>query len=236
MEATATASTTGVQTIAGLVPRSAAAHAEHVAVRYKRDGAWHDVTYAQLLEVVDELGLGLIDLGIQPGECVSILANTRPEWSYFDLAATSAGAIVVPIYPTNSAEECLWGALGLGRLRGHLRETRSRRAKIAAIKDHSPEPAHRDGDRPAPGRRQRLGGARRTRSRRSRSSSCASAGANTPSGSSKRVARASNPRTPSRSSTRPARPARRRAACSHTAMTARSSTCSQRSGRSKMLR
>ena len=52
--------------------------------------------------------LGLIDLGIEPGERVCILANTRPEWSYADMAATSAGAVVVPIYQTNSPEECLW--------------------------------------------------------------------------------------------------------------------------------
>ena len=48
MEATAAASTTGSHTIADLVAQSAAEHAEQVAVRYKRDGAWHDVTYAQL--------------------------------------------------------------------------------------------------------------------------------------------------------------------------------------------
>jgi long-chain acyl-CoA synthetase len=107
MEAT-TASTTGSQTIADLIPRSAAEHGEHTAVRYKRDGAWHDVTYAQLADIVQEIALGLIDLGIQPGERFCILANTRPEWSYVDMAATSTGAVVVPIYQTNSPEECLW--------------------------------------------------------------------------------------------------------------------------------
>src|SRR5437868_15185761 len=108
MEATATASTTGSRTIADIIPRAAAERPELAAVRYKRDGAWHDVTYAQLADIVREIGLGLIDLGIQPGERVCILANTRPEWSYADMAATSAGAVVVPIYQTNSPEECLW--------------------------------------------------------------------------------------------------------------------------------
>jgi long-chain acyl-CoA synthetase len=103
-----TESTTGSQTIADLVSRSAAEHAENTAVLYKRDGAWHDVSYAELDEIVREIALGLIDLGIGPGERVCILANTRPEWSYADMAATSAGAVVVPIYQTNSPEECLW--------------------------------------------------------------------------------------------------------------------------------
>ena len=108
MEASATASSTGFNTIADLIPHSLAEHSEHVAVRYKRDGAWHDVTYAELADTVQEIGLGLIDLGIAPGERVCILANTRPDWSYVDMAATSAGAVVVPIYQTNSPEECLW--------------------------------------------------------------------------------------------------------------------------------
>src|SRR5271154_7574964 len=108
MEVTAAVSTTGSQSIADLIPLAAAKYAGETAVRYKRDEAWHDVTYAELADLVQELGLGLIDVGVQPGERVCILANTRPEWSYVDMAAVSAGATVVPIYQTNSPEECLW--------------------------------------------------------------------------------------------------------------------------------
>ena len=39
-----------------------------------------------------------------------LLANTRPEWTYVDFAITQPGAVVVPIYPTNSPEECEWVA------------------------------------------------------------------------------------------------------------------------------
>ncbi len=46
MEVTAAASTAESKTIADLIPLVAAEQAAHVAVRYKRDGAWHDVTYA----------------------------------------------------------------------------------------------------------------------------------------------------------------------------------------------
>ncbi len=112
MEGTATASTTGSatgsQTIADLIPSAAAAHGENPAIRYKRDGAWHDVSYNRLAETVQEIALGLIDIGVKPGDRLCILANTRPEWSYADMAAASAGAVVVPIYQTNSPEECLW--------------------------------------------------------------------------------------------------------------------------------
>jgi long-chain acyl-CoA synthetase len=98
----------GSRTIADLVPHAAAEFADQPAVRCKREGDWQDISYNQLGEIVQEIGLGLIELGIEHGERLCILANTRPEWSYVDLAATSVGAVVVPIYPTNSPEECHW--------------------------------------------------------------------------------------------------------------------------------
>ncbi|HEV3283885.1 MAG TPA: long-chain fatty acid--CoA ligase, partial [Solirubrobacteraceae bacterium] len=137
MEATAAASSTGLQTIAELVPRAAAEYADHVAVRYKRDDSWQDLSYAELAQIVQEIGLGLIDLGIEAGERVSILANTRPEWSYADLAATSAGTIVVPIYQTNSPEECHW-VLSDSEACAVVCENEEQLAKIAAIRDRLP--------------------------------------------------------------------------------------------------
>src|ERR1700735_5386905 len=62
-------------TIADLLPHAVASFGEQVAIRHKQDGAWLDVTYAELGEIVRELALGLIDLGIQPGERVCILAG-----------------------------------------------------------------------------------------------------------------------------------------------------------------
>jgi long-chain acyl-CoA synthetase len=137
MEATTAASTTGSRTIADLIAYSAVEHAEHVAVRHKRDGAWHDVTYAQLADIVQEIGLGLIDIGIQPGERLCILANTRPEWSYVDMAATAVGAVVVPIYQTNSPEECLW-VISDSDACAVVCEDQEQLDKIAAIRDQLP--------------------------------------------------------------------------------------------------
>ena len=126
-----------LRTIADLVPHAAERYADRVAVRYKREGDWHDVSYAELDEIVREIGLGLIDLGIESGERVCILANTRPEWSYADLAATSAGAIVVPIYQTNSPEECHWVISDSGAA-AIVCEDAAQLAKIAAIHETLP--------------------------------------------------------------------------------------------------
>ena len=64
----------------------------------------------ELGEIVSEVGRGLIDLGIEPGERVSMLCSTRVEWAWCSFAISAAGAVVVPIYPTNSPEECAWVA------------------------------------------------------------------------------------------------------------------------------
>jgi long-chain acyl-CoA synthetase len=137
MEATATASATGSQTIADLIPCAATAYGENTAIRYKRDEQWHDVSYSQLAQIVQEIGLGLIDLGLEAGERICILANTRPEWSYADMAATSAGATVVPIYQTNSPEECLW-VLSDSDACAIVCEDAEQLEKIAAIRDRVP--------------------------------------------------------------------------------------------------
>jgi long-chain acyl-CoA synthetase len=137
MEASAAESTTGSHTIADLISRSAAERPEHIAVRYKHDGAWQDVTYKHMADIVEEIGLGLIDLGIEPGERMCILANTRPEWSYADMAITSVGAVVVPIYQTNSPEECLWVISDSGAT-AIVCEDNAQLAKIAEIRDQVP--------------------------------------------------------------------------------------------------
>jgi long-chain acyl-CoA synthetase len=138
MEAgTAAAHSTGSKTIADLMACAAEQFAGRVALRHKVDGAWRDVTYAEVGEIVREIGLGLIDLGIAPGERVSLLCNTRPEWTYCDFALTSAGAVVVPIYPTNSPEECEWVA-GNSESVAVVCEDASQVAKIVAVRDNLP--------------------------------------------------------------------------------------------------
>ncbi|MGH3100442.1 MAG: AMP-dependent synthetase/ligase, partial [Thermoleophilia bacterium] len=80
---------------------------------------------------------GLIDLGIEPGDRVSLLCSTRPDWTTCDFAISSAGAVVVPIYPTNSASECAWVA-GNSESRFIVCEDASQVAKIVAVRDRLP--------------------------------------------------------------------------------------------------
>ena len=76
------------------------------AMRVPRDGAFQQTTFAELGGAAREIAAGLIDLGVRPGDRVAILGSTRPEWTLADCGALCAGATVVPIYHTNSPEEC----------------------------------------------------------------------------------------------------------------------------------
>ena len=132
-----TISTTASTTIADLLPRAAEMYADKVAVRHKVGDDWVDVTFAQVGETVSEIARGLIDLGIQKGDRVSLLCNTRPEWTYSSFAISSAGGVVVPIYPTNAPEECEWVA-GNSESVGIVCEDASQIAKIQEVRANLP--------------------------------------------------------------------------------------------------
>ncbi len=79
-------------------------------VIYQRqiDGAWTDVTCAEAADQIRSAALGLIALGVQAGDRVSIFSATCYEWAILDLAILSIGAVTVPIYETSSAEQVRW--------------------------------------------------------------------------------------------------------------------------------
>jgi long-chain acyl-CoA synthetase len=141
MEAGTAPQRTGSKTIADLLGRAAGLFGDRVAVRHKAGDGWQDVTFAQVGEIVTEIGLGLIDLGIQPGDRVCILANTRPEWAYSSFAITSAGGTVVPIYQTNSPEECEWVA-GNSEAVALIAEDEAQAAKVFEVRDRLPNLQH----------------------------------------------------------------------------------------------
>jgi len=136
---------TGVtsSTVADLLPIAAREHGGRRAVMYKPDGAsnWAEKSYTEVGEIVMGLSLGLMDLGIEKGDKVSILANTRPEWTYFDFAALTAGATVVPIYQTNSPDECQY-VLENSDAKAVIVEDAEQLAKVREVRDRCPALEH----------------------------------------------------------------------------------------------
>ena len=122
------------RTISRAAADAAERHGDRVSVRFQQDGEWRELTFAEVAEIVDEIALGLVALGTEPGDRVALLANTRPEWTFSSLAISRAGAVVVPIYPTNSPEECEW-VIGNSDSRIVICEDSGQAAKIEQVRD-----------------------------------------------------------------------------------------------------
>jgi long-chain acyl-CoA synthetase len=137
-------------TVAGLSGSVAERYGEQLAARYKVGGEWREQTYAETGAAIDELALGLIDLGIQPGDRVCLLSDTRVDWTLASYAISAAGAVVVPIYPTSSPRECEWVA-GNSRARAVVCENESQRAKIDQLRGALPQLEHVIGIEPRAG-------------------------------------------------------------------------------------
>jgi long-chain acyl-CoA synthetase len=100
-------------------------------------GGRAEVSYGDLARSARAVARGLIGMGVEPGERVSILAMTRPEWVVADLGAFCAGAVVAPIYHTNSAEECAY-VLSHADARVLFCEDAAQVAKVAGVRDRCP--------------------------------------------------------------------------------------------------
>lgn len=78
----------------------------------KEAGQWKKYSTQQVSDIVNDLGAGLLSLGIGPNDMsaegrdkVAILCKNRPEWVLLDLAVQQIGAVLTPIYPTINVNE-----------------------------------------------------------------------------------------------------------------------------------
>ncbi len=71
----------------------------------KKEGGWKELSWKKFSEVVYKTANALKTAGIGENDKVAIYADNSGEWMIFDLAIMSVGAITVPIYSTNNAEQ-----------------------------------------------------------------------------------------------------------------------------------
>ena len=138
---TDTTSTPTVQTVAALPASAAERFASRTAARYRVDGEWKEMSYGDAGKAIEELALGLVALGVEPGDRVCILANTRLEWTLASYAISAAGAVIVPVYPTNSPKECAW-VVGNSGAKAIVLEDDGQRGKIDEVRGELPDLEH----------------------------------------------------------------------------------------------
>jgi long-chain acyl-CoA synthetase len=84
---------------------SAKKHAARPAIKFKRGGRWHELSWQGYREVVESVAAGFQTLGLRKGDKVAIFSNSRFEWAVTDLAVLGLGGVVVPIYQSSTPED-----------------------------------------------------------------------------------------------------------------------------------
>ncbi|MFO1160989.1 MAG: AMP-binding protein [Reyranellaceae bacterium] len=95
----------GCDTIPKLFWHQVKARDGRTAFREKELGIWRATSWRDYGERARAVGMGLVKLGLQRGDVVSILAETVPEWLYVDMGTMGAGGVSNGIYPTDSAKQ-----------------------------------------------------------------------------------------------------------------------------------
>ncbi len=122
----------GYMTVAAMARRWAQTMPDHVAMREKDFGIWREITWAQAWDRILDAAHGLLALGVDVGEVVSIHSEDRPEWVILDLAAVAVRGISTGMYPTNPSAELEY-LLNDSDARVHLAEDQEQVDKILEL-------------------------------------------------------------------------------------------------------
>jgi long-chain acyl-CoA synthetase len=107
------------------------------ALRKKDLGLWQDISWAEYGRKARQTALGLVALGLEPGQAVAVIGENSPEWLYTDMGTMAAGGITVGIYTTNAAEECGY-ILGHSEARIYIVEDEEQLDKALAVREDCP--------------------------------------------------------------------------------------------------
>jgi long-chain acyl-CoA synthetase len=129
-----------IQTLAELF-LVAAGHDKPDCLLYKKEGRYVPVSTAELVQRVARLARALRKLGIERGDRIALMADNGPDWPLVDFASLCVGAVLVPIYPTETAEDAAFISNDSGARMAFL-EGRERLDGLLALKEKVPGVEH----------------------------------------------------------------------------------------------
>jgi long-chain acyl-CoA synthetase len=88
-----------------MLKQNALVFKDKIAIAYKKGNGVTKFTYEDFYRFTLMVSRGLKKLGINSKDKVAILSETRPMWSLADFGVLNLGAVVVPIYHTNTPEQ-----------------------------------------------------------------------------------------------------------------------------------
>ena len=92
------------RTLPGLFRQRVESTPDLAAYRQFSDGAWRDITWAQVARLVARWQRGLAAEGLKPGDRVAVSLRNGVDWVAFDQAALGLGLVVVPLYTTDNPD------------------------------------------------------------------------------------------------------------------------------------
>ena len=128
-------------TLPEVYERIARDHPKPKTLNYKRDGTWHSISAAAMLQRAKHIALGLYSLSIGKGERVALLSESCAEWVLADQGCLFAGAITVPIYPTLTPPQAQYILKDSGA-RLLFVQSREKLAQMEEVLRASPELSH----------------------------------------------------------------------------------------------
>jgi long-chain acyl-CoA synthetase len=99
---------------------------------------WREVSWPEAGARVEALAQALLARGVRKGDAVAVLSRTRLEWILLDWAIMSIGAVVVGLYPTNTATECAY-ILGHAEAVLAFVEDDTQREKLESVRAELPQ-------------------------------------------------------------------------------------------------
>ncbi len=102
----------------------------------KRQGNWLSVSASDLYRHTLGVAQAFSSWQIKPGDRIAILSENRHEWAVADFASLLSGAVLVPIYPTQTAEQAAW-ILNDSQTRVIFVSTAAQLEKILSIKSQT---------------------------------------------------------------------------------------------------
>lgn len=96
---------TSINRVFDLIPESFEKYNKSDVFASKIKGEWKTLSAKDFISQVNEFSLGLIKLGIEKGDKIAIISESRPEWNIIDFGMQQLGAVSVPLYPTITTED-----------------------------------------------------------------------------------------------------------------------------------
>ena len=130
----------GCDTLVKLWRKKCLERGDKIAHREKQLGIWQSYSWDEYYQRAQDIALGLMQLGCDRGDTVSILSEDNKEWLYFDMAINGIGAVANGIYTTDSASQLVY-LLNDSQSRFLVVENDEQLHKFLSVRDQLPHVA-----------------------------------------------------------------------------------------------